>query len=389
MFLPATFHWGFGTQNYPKGFDIKHGDGFKIDRKRDKVISKFTSGVATLLSPFYGFGVIIDQTFNLQNHPYSRYYLFFVSLGSTFYFVLGFYFFRKWLQYYVNDVSSFWTAITLLLATNLTYYTMDENLMSHLYSFTLFTILLYNFKTFNQSQKFKHFIYFSSALSFAILIRPTNALFLPIALLLDVHSLSSLRQNIQPLLTFKNIVLGVFIFILIISPQMIYWKFAYEKYLVWSYSGEGFTLWNQPNFLITWFSPQSGLLPYVPVFILSIVFWVIMYRKKEKNIWLILFTFIVVSYMCASWHNPFFGMCNFGKRPMIEFYPILFLPVAYMFSYYSSYSDTLKKIILGSLFIFSYYHLTLFGVFDTCFYGDIWDWNSFGTMVKKGIVLIR
>lgn len=389
MYLPATFHWGFGTSQYEEGFEEKHGYGFKIDRENDIVITKFTSGVAILLSPFYGLGTVIDRIFSLGNHPYSKFYLFFINLGSAFYLTLGLYFLRKWLNYYVDTISSFWTIITLILATNLTYYTLDENLMSHLYSFTLFVLILYSIKKYYRSSHTKYFILFSFALALSILVRPTNILFLPIALFLDVKGIESLKKNVLQLISFKNIILGSVILLLVLSPQMLYWKMAYDKYVVWSYSGEGFTHWSQPNFLIIWFSPQSGLLPYVPVFILSIIFWIVMYRKKATNVWLILITFLAVSYMCAAWHNPFFGSCNFGKRPMVEYYPILFLPIAYMFSYYSSFSTSIQKLLAGSLIIFSYYHLTLFGVFDTCFYGEVWEWDTFGTLVKKAIVLIR
>ncbi|UTW66633.1 hypothetical protein KFE94_00545 [bacterium SCSIO 12643] len=389
MYLPATFHWGFGTSHYEESFEEQHGYGFKIDRENDIVITKFTSGVAILLSPFYGLGTIIDRVFSLGNHPYSRFYLFFINLGSAFYLTLGLYFLRKWLHNYVDAISSFWTIITLILATNLTYYTLDENLMSHLYSFTLFVLILYSIKRFYQSSHLKYFILFSFALALSILVRPTNILFLPIALFLDIKDFESLKKNLLQLISFKTIILGSLILLLVLSPQMVYWKMAYDKYIVWSYSGEGFTLWNRPDFLITWFSPQSGLIPYVPVFILSIIFWIVMYRRKAANVWLILITFLAISYMCAAWHNPFFGDCNFGKRPMVEYYPVLFLPIAFMFSYYPSFSIQIQKILIGSLMIFSYYHLTLFGVFDTCFYGEVWEWDTFGALVKKAIVLIR
>jgi len=389
MYLPATFHWGYGTAYYAKDFEEQHGYGFKIDRENDLVITKFTSGVALLLSPFYGLGTLVDHLFSLENHPYSKFYLFFINLGSAFYLVLGLYFLRKWLNQYVDSISSFWTMLALILATNLTYYTLDENLMSHLYSFTLFAIILYSIKSYYSSSQTKHFILFCLALALSILVRPTNVLFFLVALFLDVNSISSFKNNLRQLISIKNILIGSLILLLVLTPQMLYWKLVYNKYVVWSYSGEGFTLWNQPDFLITWFSPQSGLLPYVPIFILCIVFWVFMYRKKESNTLLVMITFFVISYMCAAWHNPFFGNCNFGKRPMVEYYPMLFLPLAYMFSYFPSLSKRTQKLLIGSLVIFSYYHLTLFGVFDTCFYGDVWEWNTFGALVKKAIVLIR
>jgi len=389
MFLPAVFHNGFNTENYPESFDQEHGLGFRIDRQNNRLITKFTCGIAILQSPFYAMGSIIAKTFSLEVSPYSKYYMFFINIGAAFYIVMGLYFFRKWLNYYAGEVSSFWTILVTFFGTNLYYYTLDESLMSHMYSFSLFSILLFGSKSFYETKKFKYFLLFVIPLSFAILIRPTNILFAVIAPLTDVNSFKILKSKLKLLLTPKNIAYALFFFLLIMSPQLFYWKYAYGKYIVWSYTGEGFTLWNRPQFLTVWFSPQSGLFTYTPLILLSLVFSVIMYIKKERNSMLVIFTFLVTSYMCASWSNPQFGVCNFGKRPMVEYLPILMFPISYMFDHYKSYPGLYKHIPLIALIFFVYYNQALFVAFNTCFFGETWEWSKFGLLLKNAFLLVR
>lgn len=389
MYLPAVFYLGFESENYPKEFDVQHGEGFHIDRSNNVVITKFTCGVAMLLSPFYGAGVLVAKMFSLDVPPYSYYFLFFINMGAAFYVVLGLYFLRKWLNYYVDDFSAFLTILIVFFGTNLFYYTLDESLMSHLYSFSLFSAVLYGAKSFYETKKSKYFLLFVISLSIAVLIRPTNILFAFIALFTDVNRIDILKNKLTQFIVPKYLISGILIFILIILPQVIYWKFAFGKYIVWSYEDEGFTLWNSPQFLAVWFSPQSGLFTYTPIILLSLFFSVVMFFKKERNSGLIMATFIVISYMCASWHNPYFGMCNFGKRPMIEYYPILMLPISYMLSYYKSFHTANRYLVLISTAVFICYNQALFLAFDTCFFGEPWEWNKFGLLLKMAFLVIH
>jgi hypothetical protein len=353
MYLPAVFQMGFDARNYPQDFDHAHGDGFHLEH--NKVITKFTCGIALMLLPFYAAGSLIAQTFALDVLPYSTYYMFFINIGAVFYLVLGLFFLRKWFNYYVDDISSFWTILVIFFGTNLYYYTLDESLMSHMYSFSLFSMLLYGLKAFCETKQVKYFILFIIPLSFAILIRPTNILFGLIALLTDVNQFGVLKSKLFLLLKPQYFISAILLFLMILSPQLVYWKYAFDQYLVWSYVGEGFRYWDKPAFSIVWFSPQSGLFIYTPMILLSLVFSIVMLIKQDRNALLILCSFLLVSYMCASWSNPYFGSCNFGKRPMVEFLPIFMFPIAYLFEYCKSYSIKIRYSLLMLTLLLVYY----------------------------------
>ncbi len=388
MYLPAVFYWGFTAEKYPEGFDHEHGDGFHINKEDNMVVTKFTCGVALMLSPFYALGVLLAWIFSWPVQPYSSYFLFFVNLGAAFYLVVGIYFLRKWLMNFVDDNAALWTVLAIFFGTNLFYYTLDESLMSHLYSFTLFSALLYGWQLYNNERRFKYFLLFMIALSLSILTRPTNILFLPIAVLTGSNNLQVLKQKVQLLLRPYNLLTGLIIFCAVMIPQILYWKFAFGSYFVWSYEGEGFTYWDKPQLLSVWFSPQSGVFTYTPLVLLSLFFSGIMIFRKEKTGLLPVLVFLLVSYMCASWYNPFFGVCNFGKRPMIEYYPVILLPLSYMIMKLQTYSVELKRWIIGITLVLVYYNLALFLAFNTCFFGQPWEWPKFAELLKKAFLFM-
>ena len=388
MYLPAFFYLGFKAANYPEGFDEKHGSGFKTDRINDKIITKYTCGLAILLAPFYGLGFSISKVFSLKVDPYSSYYLFFINIGAAFYAVLGLFYLRKWLNFYVNATNSLLAILVIFFGTNLYYYTLDESLMTHMYSFFLLSLGLYSFKSYCNRQNFKYYLMFAIAMSFAIAIRPINALFGLIIILFDVKRFKDLINKLVLILTPKNLFFGILIFTLIILPQALYWKFAFGKYIIWSYQGEGFSYWDNPQFLTVWFSPFSGLFIYTPIILLALIFSIVMIMKRIPNGILIFGTFVVLSYMCAAWADPFYG-CSFGKRPMVEYLPVIMMPTAYMFENFKEYTKSTKYIIIASAILLIYYNLALFEAFNTCFPGHYWEWNKFLELFKDAILFIK
>jgi len=96
-----------------------------------------------------------------------------------------------------------------------------------------------------------------------------------------------------------------------------------------------------------------------------------------------------VSYICAAWYNPYFGICNFGKRPMVDYLPVLMMPVAFLFETYNQFPKLIRKIIAASVAVMIYYNLILFAEFNTCFFGDAWDWKRFGQILIDAVQLIK
>lgn len=386
-YIPALFYYDFRASNFPENEDQKRGNGFHLDLENDKVITKFTSGVALLQLPFYFLGYGIDSLFDLGNDPFSKYYLVWMSIGSSFYMVLGLFFLQSALTHLFKPDIAIFTTLLTLLATNLIYYVLDENLMSHLYSFSFASISLYLSIRFFRHLQPKNFILFGLITVMLILLRPTNIFISLFALTIGWLHQPQAWADITSRLKLKHLLTLSLIGILIILPQVIYWRYAYKSIAPWTYKNEGFTNALTPQFLEVWFSPQGGLFPYSPILILSLVGAVLMIRKQIKSGWVVLLTFFTISYICAAWHTPFFGECNFGKRPFVEFLPLLMIPIAYLLQQITFHNKYKNQIYTLSV-VFVILNLTLFGVFDTCFYGEIWGWKEFGHLVFKGLFLV-
>lgn len=387
MYLPASVHYSFYANDYPVGFDVQHGSGFHLDTANNKVVTKFTCGVALMQAPFYVLGATINVIAGADADPYSRFYLFFINIGLAFYCALGLYCLKKWLEHYVDPRSAFLAMLITFFGTNMYYYSLDESLMSHAYSFVLLCAALYAMKRWTITSSFRYFILLSFVVALATLIRPTSILFALIVLFLDISNAKALMHRLRMICSVRNLLSAVAIFVLVFIPQMLYWKFAYDQYIVWSYVNEGFTNWKSPWFMSVWFSPKSGLFPYTPIVLVALIIAVYGCWKRKANSILVLTVFLGVSYLCAAWINPNFGDCNFGKRPMVEYMPLLMLPVAWGIHAERTRPGAWKWILNSVVAICVLYNLWLFGGFDTCFGGSQWEWSRFGEIISNGTLL--
>lgn len=383
VYLPALFNYGFHASDFPDKSDASHGYGFHLDSVTNKVVTKFTCGVAIMQLPFYLMG---DLTAAEGTDPFARHYLLFINIGLALYVTIGLYFLARWYATQTNSRSAFLTVLLLFFGTHLYYYVLDESLMSHAYSFVLLCTALFYSQQFWLGQRMRSFIILIGALALAVLIRPTNFLFAPIVLFIGVQNGGEVAARMKMIFTLKRTLVAIVIGLFIFLPQFFYWKFAYGKYLAWSYTGEGFTNWNQPYFMEVVFAPQSGLILYTPVLLFTFIFS-FFYWRKNKNARLIITVFLLVTYLCASWSNPFFGDCNFGKRPFVEFLPVLMLPALWFVEWIHAQRGVVKVMSVSLLWLFVFYNLWLFGGFDTCLGGHTWDWNKFCELISRGSLI--
>jgi hypothetical protein len=91
--------------------------------------------------------------------------------------------------------------------------------------------------------------------------------------------------------------------------------------------------------------------------------------------------------MCASWSNPFFGECNFGKRPFVEYLPVLMLPFAYGFHHFKTFARPMQITVKTLIIVFIVHNLGLFVVFNTCFDGGTWEWSRYFELIGKVLLL--
>jgi hypothetical protein len=232
IYLPATFIHGYHQAPYPDSIDFKLGNGFGF--VNGKLFTKYTYGVALLTSPFFLTTHLTRVSADQEANGFSLEYLKFSYYASVFYLLAGLWALLTFLRRRFSLFASIFTIVLLAFATNLYYYTFQEALMSHVYSFASFSLLI--LLTDNYWKKQNRWTLAGIALTSAliVLIRPTNGIMLFVVLLLDIKTTTQFRERLRILLSARNVLILSGLFLIVWVPQMAYWKFMSGSFLFYS-----------------------------------------------------------------------------------------------------------------------------------------------------------
>jgi hypothetical protein len=377
IYLPATFIYGWDVHKIPPEFE-KRSPGIHFDYQRNKLSTKTTCGVAILWAPFFLVTHFIAVHWDLQPDGFSSFYERMTIFPEVFYLILGLFFLRRFLSRYFSTAVSYITVILIFAGTNLYYYGIDEGLMSHVNSFFLFSLFLFLLKKFIDSKNKNYWLIvgMSFTLSLAVLIRPTNILLLTWIAFLDITSFKTFINRI--LLFLKPIYILTFIVaaIIVFFPQFLYWKYLTGHFFFYSYPGETFSHWNNPQILSVWFAPLNGFFLYTPLALFFIVGIIQMIWKKQANGIFIGIFFLFISYLFSSWCCWYFGG-SFGYRSLVEYYALLAIPFAWFISTIPKLKNLyIRLMVVLLIFSATWYNLKLtYG--QRWYTGSTWSWDDY------------
>lgn len=381
VYMPATFIYGWDMYKFPYQIDKKF-EGFVLNEKTGKVEIKTTCGEAILLTPFFLAAHLSATIFKLPADGFSSFYQVFMLIGCVFYFTLGLFFLKKFLDYYFSHTVSLITILIIALTTQLFFYAYDSALMSHVYSFFLFSSFFYFLKLYLEGGKrsFTLFALLSLSLSLAVLLRPTNVIIVLWMAFLDLKSSRELWQRILFFLNPKRSLVFIMIQFIVLIPQFLYWKYLSGHFVYYSYPGEVF-YWAHPMLLQIWFSPFNGLFPYHPVWFLFIAGMFVMVWQRKKNAWISIFFFLLASYIFSSWHCWFYGG-SFGFRPLAEFAVFIALPLGYLLLAIIRWKNLfLRSVMVVVFLLLGYGNLMMFYHYNI-FTGGMWSWDDYFIKLK-------
>ena len=390
VFLPSSFIYGFDASAFPDSVEYKTGFGFILNRQTGEVFSKYPVGTAVLQSPFFLTAHFLAPLFGYEQNGFSLPYHKAVDIAAVFYLFIGIYFLQKYLRYYfpdkifVNVMLAFFT-----YGTNLIYYTTQETGMSHVYSFCLFSILIYYWKRIGVEEKvkMKHIILLSVAAGLIILTRQINVLFLPFVFLIDVKGMKGIQERFLKL--YKYIPLMGGIVVICFLPQTLYYLYLAGKIYMDLYINESFIYKFSPKILEVLFSFQNGFFPYSPLHLFTIIgiLWMVYTRKTNGITLLVLFLF--VTYLNASWHSWMLG-CAFGNRGFIDFYPLFSLGFFYIVHeiFYGQHRKGIKICAAVLIMFFTYYNFTMGFNYTECWFGETeWDSKEYLRLLSRGLTI--
>jgi hypothetical protein len=377
IYNPICFIYGNHCNALPPDIVSKTGTGFTCNKQTDRIITKYTSGIAILQSPFFLIAHLLSGPLGFPSDGFSPIYHRAIMIAGAFYGLLGILFSFLFLKKYFSEKISFITVAVFFLSTNLYYYTLDASGFLHVYAFFLISVVAFLNSRIYEQPRLRYLLPFFIALALAVLIRPTN-----IVLILFVLFFDGPPEIHAKFLFFKKsirlVAISFLVSLIIFIPQMIYWQQSFNSPVVYSYGEEGFFFLLSPKFIPVWFSPRNGLFVYAPVLVISIAGMIMSFLQKNRNGIVTAILFFVTSYIFSSWWNYWFG-CAMGARSFVEYYPVLMFPFAYAFSQVKNKAALLFIYIffIGCIWI----NMNIIYYYDGCFYGGEWDWNAYFKLV--------
>ncbi|MDZ7743344.1 MAG: hypothetical protein U5Q03_16805 [Bacteroidota bacterium] len=326
-YLPAAFIYNDLTFDRSEDLIKLFGKEWKNTAPNGNKVVKMTMGNAVCWLPFFGLAHLYSELSPWPSGGFSEPYHMAIFVSALFYLFVGLFFLRKLLLKYFGDLTVSIVIIVIVFGTNLYYYAVDEPGMSHLNSFSLIIVFLYFSLSFVKNPARKNAILSGALLGLISLIRPTNVIvgIIPLLVWFINHrstdrKLTNLKENAV------NIILLIVFFLLLFSPQMIYWKIQTGQFFYNSYHEEGFFFF-EPHIIDGLFSYRKGWLIYTPVMFFSIAgFFFMRNRASGLRIPLLVF-FVLFIYLVFSWWCWWYGG-GFGSRPMIDTYGVLAISMA-------------------------------------------------------------
>lgn len=350
-YLPAIFIYQDLTFNFIDGIvDDSLSSNINKDfvtKLNGTIFNKYYIGTSIALIPFFALGHISNWLYGIPLDGYSVYYRIFTQVGAIFYLFVGLILFVKIFRFY--DISKKVISISLfavVFGTNIFYYVVSEPSMSHIYSFAFVNLFVYCVIKFFRSHKNKYFFIGVFTLAIITLIRPVNILVI-FSVPFLAGSSKILYSGLKYLVgNWKIIITGLLIYIILLSVQIILYKIQTGKFIIYSYTNEGFSFLD-PNLVKFLFSYRKGLFVYTPILFIAL-FGIIYIKNKYKVIALLLFLFLVI-YILSSWWMWYYGG-GFSQRAMIEYYIYFFIPFSILLQNFK-FPKTVTALVIILIFV--------------------------------------
>jgi hypothetical protein len=322
-YLPAIFiyqdlDYKFVTEMQQKYYVAASSKSFLKDVNGEKVNKTFP-GVSILYLPFFAAAHGISLIFGLPSDGYAYTYQLCYLIGFWFYFLAGLILFRKVLlelNFTPRIVDASLIAITL--ATNIFFYTVYDQSVTHIYSFFLVNWSLFLLLKLKKEFKLRQLALLVSILALIGITRPTNILVVGV-LVFFVNDFDLYKTLFSQLFRIKNIFKIIFPSLLILSIPFILWKLQTGNWIVYSYGEEGFDFLH-PEVINFLFSYTKGWFVYTPIMLLILIIGLILlFKQNRKQVFIGLAFFGIAVYIFSSWWCWYYG-AGMSQRVMIDFY---------------------------------------------------------------------
>lgn len=356
---------GFGYYSYVQG-TLLRGDirntfyaGLDLeDKKRiwlyegkeGAYLPKMTMGLAYAWTPGFYLAHLLADIFNYPQDGWSAPYQWAVAITGILFLLIGAWACWRILRLYFDWWVSVFTLLSIVYSTNLLYYGVLENSMSHVYSFALIALYVWNSELWLRNFRHSNLLVMALLLGWITLIRPTNGIVVFCTPILHFAHGGKLAEILRWELLLASIIALIPVF-----PQLAFWRETTGQWLYYSYDNESFFFLN-PSIIKGLFSYRNGLFLYTPLLILAIFGLRFLWSKQRQWFWTATVMVAMHIYITFSWWCWYYGD-SLSIRPMVDFYIFFSLPLAAFVNTIWQKSAGFKLLILVMIFTLAWNNL--------------------------------
>lgn len=281
-------------------------------------VNKTFPGVAILYLPFFFLAHALALLFGLEADGYSTIYQVCFDLGLWFYLGLALIFLQKTLlllNFSLRSVN--WSSALIVLGTNVFFYSVYDQSVTHIYNFFLVNLFIYTLLSYKEGYRFSYLGWAFFLLALMGITRPTNILVLGL-LLFIIPDFNFYKALVGTIFKLKNFVKIAVIVLPILSLPFILWKIQTGNWVVYSYGEEGFDF-AHPHFREFLFSYLKGWFTYTPIaFFILLAGFIILFRQNKSRFFIGLGLLFTLVFVFSSWWCWYYG-AGMSQRVMIDF----------------------------------------------------------------------
>ncbi|MDR3444388.1 MULTISPECIES: hypothetical protein [unclassified Dyella] len=329
VFIDHSLELSSALKNMPEGA-TSYAVGINPVNGTGRNFNKYAVGTALLQSPFFLSAHVLAGVAGEPQTGYSRFYQIANTVSAISYLCIGMIFLFYALRSSYSAGVSLVTVALSVFGTNVFHYATYDASFSHVYQFALTSILLYLLMTARRSgarPRRGWVVAVGVVTGLIALTRMTNAPFALLTIAFFVERWSKDRD--LKAFVADGLLAGACV-LLVLFPQLLYWKHLTGHWLVNAYTVVGEDakfFWTHPALLDFLFSIRKGALLWTPLLILGVIGLPALARRQGMLGWAMILVLALHVYICASWYCwPFGG--SFGSRPMVDVMPIFAISAA-------------------------------------------------------------
>lgn len=290
----------------------------------------FLFGMGIMYFPFFLIGHAWALMGGYPADGFSMPYQYAIAYGSVVYASIGVVFLWKILRKFFHDKIVAIVLAVIVLGTNYLYFTSIGGSATANYLFTLVAALTWYTIRWHEKQGFFPAVMIGILSGLIILIKPSEVFCVLIPLLWPVEG--GLRAKWRLIgRHYKHLIALFLAGMIVIFPQLWYWKNEAGAWIYDSYNNPGIGLdLFSPHILDVLFSFRKGWLIYTPLVMAGLLGFISLWRRRRDLFWPLFVYFIISFYIISSWTEWWYGG-GYSCRPGIVLYVPLALATGFFF----------------------------------------------------------